>query len=69
MTVDVWMQHPIQLLLASDMFASLRRWMGDELPDNEPPLDATLAAMDAAGVEIGLLSLNPWISDVVASEG
>ena len=56
MTVDVWMQHPTQRFLASDMFASLRRWMGDELPADEIPLDATLAAMDTAGIDIGLLS-------------
>ena len=56
MTVDVWMQHPTQRFLASDMFASLRRWVGDALPSDEIPLDATLAAMDTAGIDIGLLS-------------
>lgn len=54
MTIDVWMQHPTQRMLDSDMFASLRRWVG--LPSDELPLDATLAAMDAAGVDLGLLS-------------
>ena len=56
MTVDVWMQHPTQRLLASDMFASLRRWVGDAMPSDEIPLDATLAAMDTAGIDVGLLS-------------
>ena len=56
MTVDVWMQHPTQRLLGSDMFASLRRWVGDAMPSDEIPLDATLAAMDAAGIDVGLLS-------------
>ena len=56
MTVDVWMQHPTQRLLGNDMFASLRRWVGDEIPSDEIPLDATLAAMDVAGIDLGLLS-------------
>jgi Amidohydrolase len=56
MTVDVWMQHPTQRLLGNEMFESLRRWMGDRMTAAEVPLDVTLAAMDAAGVEIGLLS-------------
>lgn len=56
MAVDVWMQHPTQRFLANDIFASLRRWTGGSIPDDEIPLDFTLAAMDAGGVEIGLLS-------------
>jgi uncharacterized protein len=55
-TVDVWMQHPTQRLLVNEMFESLRRWMGDSMPAAEVPLDVTLAAMDAAGVDVGLLS-------------
>ena len=56
MTVDAWMQHPTLRFLRQDMFASLRRWTGDEIPEQEIPIEATLAAMDAAGVELGLLS-------------
>jgi predicted TIM-barrel fold metal-dependent hydrolase len=56
MAVDVWMQHPTQRLLRNEMFASLRRWTGDQMPSDEIPLDATLAVMDAAGVDFGLLS-------------
>lgn len=56
MTVDVWMQHPTLRFLAHPMFASLRRWTGQELPEEELPLAATLAAMDEAGVQLGLLS-------------
>ena len=37
------------------MFASLRRWTGGEIPEGELPVAATLAAMDAAGVEMGVL--------------
>jgi predicted TIM-barrel fold metal-dependent hydrolase len=56
MTVDVWMQHPTRRFLGSDMFASLRRWVGDALPSDEVPLGVTVSAMDDAGVDLGLLS-------------
>lgn len=56
MTIDVWMQHPTRRFLGDDMFASLRRWTGGSIPDDELPIDATLAGMDAAGVQLGLLS-------------
>ncbi|EUA51864.1 amidohydrolase family protein [Mycobacterium xenopi 3993] len=55
MTIDVWMQHPTLRFLRSDMLASLRRWTGDAIPDTEIPIEATLASMDAAGVDVGLL--------------
>jgi predicted TIM-barrel fold metal-dependent hydrolase len=55
-TVDVWMQHPTRVFLRHDMFDSLRRWTGLEVPESDPPLDMTLAAMDDADVEVGLLS-------------
>ncbi len=38
------------------MFASLRRWGGGVPPEGELPLEATVAAMDAAGVGLGLLT-------------
>ncbi|MFJ9241121.1 amidohydrolase family protein [Streptomyces sp. NPDC101776] len=56
-----------------DMFASLRRWTGADLLTEEIPVDLTLAAMDAGGVDISLLSAwygpeGPLISnDEVAS--
>jgi predicted TIM-barrel fold metal-dependent hydrolase len=56
MTIDAWIQHPTPRFLAEDMFASLRRWSGDELPTEQIPLATTLGAMDAAGVEEALLS-------------
>ena len=56
MTVDVWMQHPTLRFLNHDMFESLRRWTGQEIPSQEVPIEMTLAAMDAAGVHLGLLS-------------
>src|SRR5438034_441419 len=42
--------------LRHDMFESARRWTGQEIPDGEVPLDATIGAMDAAGVDLGLIS-------------
>jgi len=56
MIVDVWMQHPTPRFLAHDALASLRRWLGDAFPSEPLPLDATIAAMDAGGVDYGLLS-------------
>jgi predicted TIM-barrel fold metal-dependent hydrolase len=56
MTIDVWMQHPTPRFLRSDMLASLRRWTGDAIPDGQIPIEVTLAAMDEAEVDFGLLS-------------
>jgi hypothetical protein len=50
------MQHPTLRFLRHDMLESLRRWTGMEVPPDEPPIELTLAAMDAAGIEFGLLS-------------
>jgi predicted TIM-barrel fold metal-dependent hydrolase len=54
--VDVWMQHPTLRFLRRDMFESLRRWTGQQLPEVEPPIEATVSAMDQAEVAFGLLS-------------
>ncbi|HSD77822.1 MAG TPA: amidohydrolase family protein [Solirubrobacteraceae bacterium] len=56
MPIDAWMQHPTPRFLAQEAFASLRRWTGGTLPAGEVPVELTLGAMDAAGVEVGLLS-------------
>jgi predicted TIM-barrel fold metal-dependent hydrolase len=56
MVIDVWMQHPTARFLALDIFASLRRWTGGAIPEDPPGIEATVAAMDAAGVGFGLLS-------------
>jgi uncharacterized protein len=56
MVIDVWMQHPTQRFLRHDMLASLRRWTGAQIPEQELDIDMTVAAMDAAGVDFGLLS-------------
>jgi predicted TIM-barrel fold metal-dependent hydrolase len=56
MVIDVWMQHPTLRFLQHDMFASLRRWTGQEVPEQELPIEMTVQAMDQAGVAFGLLS-------------
>jgi uncharacterized protein len=38
------------------MFEALRRWIGQELSTEELSVEMTIAAMDAAGVELGVLS-------------
>jgi hypothetical protein len=53
--VDAWMQHPTRRFLEQEMFASLRRWTGGAIPEGELPIEATVAAMDAAGVDCGVL--------------
>ena len=50
------MQHPTLRFLSQDMFDSLRRWTGEELPRQELPIEMTIAAMDQADVRVGLLS-------------
>jgi uncharacterized protein len=54
--VDVWMQHPTRRFLGQEMFESLRRWTGPQLPEQEPAIELTIAAMDQANVAVGLLS-------------
>jgi predicted TIM-barrel fold metal-dependent hydrolase len=77
MAIDVWMQHPTGRFLSHEMFESLRRWTGQGIPAEELPIDMTIAAMDAAGVEFGLISAwhgpegplisNGEVANVVAS--
>ena len=70
MTIDVWMQHPTLRFLRSDMLASLRRWTGGQIPDTDIPIEATVAAMDAAGVALGLLTAwrGPAGQDLVSND-
>lgn len=56
MIIDAWMQHPTLRHSQHEMFDSLRRWMKMEVPTQELPLELTIAAMDAAGVNIGMLA-------------
>ncbi|UJA21798.1 amidohydrolase [Thermoleophilia bacterium SCSIO 60948] len=50
------MQHPTLRFLSHEMFESLRRWTGQSVPETEIPIDATIGAMDHAGVGFGLIS-------------
>ena len=70
MTIDVWMQHPTARFLRSDMLASLRRWTGEAIPDDDIPIAATIAAMDAADVDLGLLSAwrGPGGQDLISND-
>ncbi|MFL5867014.1 MAG: amidohydrolase family protein [Thermoleophilaceae bacterium] len=60
MVIDVWMQHPTLRFLRHEMFEPALRWTGQEVPDEELPIDMTIAAMDHASVNFGLLSA--WYS-------
>jgi uncharacterized protein len=53
--VDAWMQHPTARFLGQEMFSSLRRWTGGQIPSSAPPLSATLASMDEGGVALGVI--------------
>ena len=55
MIIDAWMQHPSAVFLADPMFDALRRWAHGQLASGEVPVEATVAAMDAAGVRAGML--------------
>lgn len=56
MAIDVWTQHPTLRFLSFEMFESLLRWTGQQIPTEEIPIDMTIAAMDAAGVDVALLT-------------
>ena len=56
MIIDAWGQHPTLRHGQDPVFDSLRRWTRTETPTEELPVAATLAAMDAAGVDIMLTS-------------
>ncbi|MGF0316758.1 amidohydrolase family protein [Nocardia fluminea] len=56
MTVDVWMQQPTARWSRHEMFDSIRRWTGQSALTEDLPIDLTVAAMDQAGIDIGLLS-------------
>jgi uncharacterized protein len=54
--IDAWIQHPTLRMASHPMMASLRRWTKSEAPTEELPVAATIAALDAAGVDIALTS-------------
>ena len=55
--IDAWMQHPMARFRAQLMFDSLRRWFPavNLTSEGEVPLAATIEAMDAGGVRLGLV--------------
>lgn len=55
MIVDAWMQHPTPGFLSHPAFESLMRWTRQD-PSTEIPIEATLAAMEDAGVGVSMLS-------------
>lgn len=56
--IDAWIQHPTPGFLGHPMFASLRRWArADAIPESIP-IEMTLAALDAAGVDHAVM--NAW---------
>ena len=56
MIIDAWAQHPTLRQMQDPIFDSLRRWTRNSLPEAELPVAATLAQMDAAGVDRALIS-------------
>ena len=57
--IDAWMQITTPRMAAEPWLASLLRWTGQTKDTLLPDVASTLAAMDAAGVETGLISA--WI--------
>lgn len=75
--VDAWMQHPTEEFHTHEMFASLRRWQGDDAV-SEIPLEWTVQAYEGAGVDTALISAwwgpdgpllsNEYVADLVSKE-
>ena len=53
--IDVWIQHPTLRFLRQDSFAQVLRWTGQSVPEEELPIDLTVAMMDEADVDRGLI--------------
>lgn len=60
MIIDAWAQHPTLRHAQDPIFDSLRRWTKTKAPTEELPVSATIAAMDAAGVDRALISA--WVA-------
>lgn len=56
MIIDAWIQHPTSAFIAAPMFESLRRWLRVDTIPESIPIEMTIAALDAAGVERALTS-------------
>jgi predicted TIM-barrel fold metal-dependent hydrolase len=60
MIVDVWSQHPTLRFASDPVFEPVRRWAKLPVPTEAPPVAATIAAMDRAGVDRALVSA--WVA-------
>ena len=56
MIIDAWAQHPTLRHLQDPIFDSLRRWTKMPTPQSELPVSTTVALMDAANVDLSLIS-------------
>lgn len=56
MIIDAWGQHPTLRLTQEPMLASLRRWTGDAIPNEQLPVAATLAALAEGSIDLMLIS-------------
>ena len=56
MIIDAWIQHPTLRQSLDPMFDSLRRWNREDVPDQEIPVAATIAALDAGGIARAFVS-------------
>ncbi|KZL20859.1 Amidohydrolase [Pseudovibrio axinellae] len=56
MIIDAWAQHPTLRHIQDPIFDSLRRWTKTPLPQQAPPVSLTVAMMDAANIDISLIS-------------
>lgn len=60
MIIDAWGQHPTLRHSQDPIFSSLRRWTRTEIPTEQLPVSATLAAMDSGGIDKMLISA--WVA-------
>ena len=56
MIIDVWAQQPTLRHAQSPIFDSLRRWTKQPVPEAASPVSTLIASMDAAGVDLSLIS-------------
>lgn len=56
MIIDAWGQHPTLRHSQDPIFASLRRWTRRDVPTEQLPVEATIAAMDHGAVDKMLIS-------------
>jgi len=60
MIIDAWGQHPTLRHGQDPIFDSLRRWTRRDVPSEQLPVSATIAAMDRGGVDKMLISA--WVA-------